>query len=106
MLSVTAGHVDLNELPFEATLREIKEEIGIDIQQQELMFLDTFKAKKPNNYHFKYVYLLRTDKKIEELTMQENEVSELLYVSIDKLKKMLFLQIQSINIVYQWRTRL
>lgn len=32
MLSVTAGHVDLNELPFEATLREIKEEIGIDIQ--------------------------------------------------------------------------
>lgn len=89
MLSVTAGHVDLNELPFEATLREIKEEIGLDIQQQELMSLDTFKAKKPNNYHFKYVYLLRTDKKIEELTMQENEVSELLYVSIDKLKEML-----------------
>ena len=89
MLSVTAGHINLNESPIEATLREVKEEIGLDIQKQDLIFIDIFKSKKPNNYHYKYVYLLKTNKKIEQFTMQENEVSELLYVSIDKLNKML-----------------
>ena len=60
MLAVTTGHVDLNESPIEATLREVKEELGIDdLEQKELIFIDTFKAKNPNNYHYKYVYFLK-----------------------------------------------
>ena len=37
----------------------------------------------------KYVYLLKTDKKLEDFTMQKSEVSELLYVSLDKLREMI-----------------
>ena len=89
-LAVTAGHIELNEKPIEAVRREVIEEIGInDAQEKNFIYLDTFKAKNPNNYHYKYVYLLKTNKKIEELNRQESEVSELLYVSMDKLREMI-----------------
>ncbi len=90
MLAVTTGHVDLNESPIEATLREVKEELGIDdLEQKELIFIDTFKAKNPNNYHYKYVYFLKTKKNLDDFIMQRTEVNELLFVSLEKLKKMI-----------------
>ena len=90
MLSVTTGHVDLNESPIGATIREVAEEVGInDVKENDFIYIETFKAENKNNYHFKYVYLLKTERKIEELMMQKSEVSELLYVRLDKLKKMI-----------------
>lgn len=89
-LAVTTGHVGLGETPTESLLREVSEEVGInDVKEDDFIYLDTFKAENPNNHHYKYVYLLRTNKKIDDLTMQEAEVSELLYVNLDKLKEMI-----------------
>lgn len=89
-LAITAGHVDLREKPINAVIREIREELGIkSITEKDLIYIDTFKAENKNNYHYKYVYLLKTQKKISELTMQESEVSELIYVSFDKLLEMI-----------------
>ena len=89
-LAVTAGHIAPNETPLEAVHREVSEEIGInDLQEKDFIYLDTFKAENPNNHHYKYVYLLKTNKKIEEYNMQESEVSELLYVGLDRLKEMI-----------------
>lgn len=89
-LAITAGHISPNEEPIKALLREVSEELGMnDLNEKDFIYLDTFKADNPQNHHFKYVYLLKTNKKIEDLTMQESEVSELLYVSIDKLKEMI-----------------
>lgn len=90
MLAITAGHIDLNESPIQAVLREVSEEVGIkNVKEKDFIYLDTFKAENQNNYHYKYVYLLKTNKSIEQLIMQKSEVSELLYVSLDKLKKMI-----------------
>ena len=89
-LAITAGHVDLREEPINAAIREIREELGIEnIAEKDLIYIDTFKAENKNNYHYKYVYLLKTQKKISELTMQKSEVSELIYVSFDKLLEMI-----------------
>ena len=67
----------------QALLREVSEEVGIhDLSEKDFIYLDTFKAENKNNNHFKYVYVLKTNKKLEELTMQEAEVSELFYVSL------------------------
>lgn len=89
-LAVTTGHVGLGETPTESLLREVSEEVGIDdVNEDSFIYLDTFKAENKNNYHYKYIYVLKTNKKIEELTMQKSEVSELLYVSLEKLKEMI-----------------
>lgn len=90
MLAITAGHIDLNESPIQAVIREVSEEVGIkNVKEKDFIYLDTFKAENKNNHHFKYVYLLKTNKSIEQLTMQRSEVSELLYVSLDELKRMI-----------------
>lgn len=92
MLSITAGHIEMNESPIQAVLREVSEEVGIkNVKERDFIYLDTFKAENKNNYHYKYVYILKTDKNLKQLTMQKSEVSELLYVSLEKLKKMLSL---------------
>lgn len=89
-LAVTAGHVGLGETPMESLMREVSEEVGInDVKEEDFIYLNTFKSKNKNNCHYKYVYLLKTQKKLEELVMQEEEVSELFYVSIEKLKEMI-----------------
>ena len=90
MLAVTTGHIDLNESPIEAALREVKEEVGIDdLKEEDFIFIDTFKAENLNNYHYKYIYLLKTRKKLDDFIMQESEVSELLFVSLEKLREMI-----------------
>ena len=90
MLAVTTGHIDLGETPIEACLREVSEEVGInDVKEEDFIYLDTFKAENKNNNHYKYVYFLKTNKQLEDLTMQESEVSELIYVSLEKLKEMI-----------------
>lgn len=38
---VPAGHVDAGESPSEALIREVKEEIGIDIQPEDVKFVHT-----------------------------------------------------------------
>lgn len=105
MLSITAGHIDLNETPINATLREIEEELGIkNVKANELISIGIFKAKNINNYHFKYVYLLKTNKKLEELTMQESEVSELLYIKLEELENMLKIPNNDITFAKQYYT--
>ena len=90
MLSITAGHVDIDEIPIKAAIREIAEEIGATgLEDADFIYLDTFKAENKNNCHYKYVYVWKTDKKIEEFKMQESEVSELKYVSLEELKRMI-----------------
>lgn len=105
MLAITAGHIDLNESPINATLREIREELGIkDVKVDELIPIDIFKAKNINNYHFKYVYFLKTNKKLEELTMQKSEVSELLYIKLEKLESMIKMPNSDITFAKQFYT--
>jgi len=104
-ISITAGHLDLNETPIQATLREVAEEVGIDnIKEEELIYLDTFKCENKNNNHYKYVYLLKTDKKIEDMKMQKSEVSELMYVNIEKLREMIKLDDNELTFAKQYYT--
>lgn len=96
--SLTAGHIGTGEKEIEAALREIKEEIGINVTENELILLDIYKNEQKNNNCFSYTYLLKTNKKIEDMTMQE-EVSELKYITIDELEKRLDNMDPEINFV-------
>ena len=86
-LSTTAGHVDVNEDVKVAAMRELNEEVGLSVNIDELIFLDIYKNVQEGNMCYKYTYLVRTDKKIDEFVMQEEEVSELMYVTIPELEE-------------------
>lgn len=88
--SICAGHIDIGETPEDAAVRELCEETGIKVNKNELIYIDTFKNKNENNYHYKYTYFIETTKTIKEMKMQEEEVSELRYITFEEFEGRLF----------------
>jgi 8-oxo-dGTP diphosphatase len=66
------GHVEEGETPEEALVREVKEEIGVDLKQWALFkrYVCTEGDAYPN---IKYVYWAKIDKIAEELTVYEGQ---------------------------------
>lgn len=56
-----AGHIMSGESYDKACIREVKEELGIDITPDELMFITKI-PPSPQLFYFRMFYLLRTDK--------------------------------------------
>lgn len=88
---ITGGHVDSEESERVAAARETQEEIGIEnLDPKDLEFLCVKKIVRKYgnviNNHFKNIFLLRTDLKIDEFVPQKSELSELKYFSIDEIK--------------------
>ena len=85
-------YVILDEKEILAAKRELHEEIGINFDEADLKLIDIYKNEQENNNCFSYTYLVKTNKKIKDMKMQEEEVSELKYISIgeleDKIRKM------------------
>lgn len=95
MLDISsAGHLTAGDESLPGALRELKEELNIDVDPKELKYLCTLKkASKYTstfiNNEFDDVYLLRTNLKIEDMKFQEEEISEIMYVTYDKFKEMI-----------------
>lgn len=93
MLDIScAGHLSIGDDSLTGAIRELKEELNLDIKKEELQFLKTIKKNCVFNETFidnEYndLYLLRTDKKIEDMKYQESEISEIFYVPYNEFKK-------------------
>lgn len=84
-----AGHVSAGETPIVSALRETKEEIGLSAKPQDLEFFKIRKSKsiykEIKNNEFCYVYLLKFDGDINSLVLQEEEVTEIQFLSTKKI---------------------
>ena len=87
--ATTAGHIDIGENPLQAAIREIFEEIGLKLKEENLEFLFLEKINASNNNHFKYIYYAKTNKKISEFAIQEDELSELKYISFGEFENII-----------------
>ncbi len=85
MWGTTAGGVKSGETSLEAAIREIKEELGIDIQKNDLEFIGSNKRIKD----FVEVWLCKKNISLEELTLQVDEVQDAKWFSIEEFEKMI-----------------
>ena len=84
-----AGHIKAGETISDGAIRELKEELGVEIEEKDLQYITTIKStKSPKNMEFQYVYLLRCNKKIEEYIFEDGEVSDVKYIFYKDLEKM------------------
>ncbi|MCI8544769.1 MAG: NUDIX domain-containing protein [Bacilli bacterium] len=94
MLDIScAGHLSAGDCSLDGALRELKEELDLEINPKELIFIKTLQRSWKDNHGFvdnEYddLYILRTDKKIEEMVYQKEEISEIFFVSYQKFKEM------------------
>lgn len=84
--AVTGGSVLAGEDSLTAALREVKEEIGINIDSERIKML--FRIKKKD--HFADVWIIRKNVALNELEIQVEEVSLAKWVSKEELSDMIY----------------
>lgn len=88
-----AGHLSSGDDSVTGALRELKEELNLEVKEKDLKYLVTLKQQcvyKETFINNEYIdmYLLRTDKDVSDMKFQEEEISEIFYVSFDKFREM------------------
>lgn len=85
-----AGHVDSGETSKDAAIRELKEEVNLDVEEDELKFLFTIKRIQPykDSYIrvFDDVYLLHRNIDVNETKLQVEELTDIKYVYYEYLE--------------------
>lgn len=88
-LTIPGGHVEMGESLGKALKREIKEEIGLDINVLGLLLV--LDAIKPENYHKKGKHFIFLDflarAKSEKVKVDGKEMQEFMWVEPDKALK-------------------
>lgn len=92
-----AGHVDSKESLENASLRELKEEIGIDISIKDLEILSEKELTlKNSNSHITYFYYIKSDLNESDFIIQTEELSEVKWFDISEVIDMINKEDQSI----------
>lgn len=83
----TGGHVDSGETPLEGVQREVEEEIGVKIPINKFELINIKKHSSGKGRHFAYSYFVVVNYKIEEYSMQKEEVADLKYITIEEVEE-------------------
>lgn len=89
---LTTGHVELGEEYDKAAIRELKEELGIEIKEELTplgIFKQSIKSGKVINNSFMKYYFYKTNKKLEDYTIQLEELSEIKYISFNEIVRVI-----------------
>lgn len=81
---VTGGHPKSGETPYEGIITEVKEELGIDISDKEII---EFNSGCDGVDCYK-MYYTKLDISMDEFVIQEEELSEVRWFSMDELEDM------------------
>ncbi len=87
----SAGHVAAGEEPIHGALREAREELGLEIEKKDLVFIGIKKQETVYNdlieNEFAYVYLYKFDGDISTLTFHDGEVQDARLVSLADMEE-------------------
>ncbi|WP_152287148.1 NUDIX hydrolase [Flavicella marina] len=86
-----AGHIAYKERPKTAAIREIEEEIGLTIEENELRNIGTSTHKNQHangiiDHELHHIYICKLNAPLENLTIQQSEVSKIKLIPLDVLK--------------------
>ena len=92
MWDITAGgHVLAGEFGFEAIIRECKEEIGVELEKNDLTFIGSAISSNVKgdivNNHFNEFYIANKEIDETKLKLQDEEVSEVKWIDKDEIIK-------------------
>ena len=81
---VTGGHPKAGETPIEGIVTEVKEELGIDIDPNEVIEFNS----GCDGRDCYIMYYMQKDINLKDITIQEEELTEVRYFSMDELEEM------------------
>lgn len=84
-IATTGGHVKSGQTSQEAILCEVEEELGLDISNEDAKMIDSYIF----GIAFMDVYYLKKDINENDLTLQDEEVEFVEWLSIDEVKELI-----------------
>ena len=84
----SAGHVDAGETSLEGCVRETKEELGLDVNQNQFEFIVEWKALE--SWELAQVYLLNCNVKAKDMKLQVEEVECVKWLDYKEFEKLLY----------------
>ena len=85
----TSGLVLSGETSLQGIVRELNEEIGININQSEIKLIKEIIEEKTDVSFFRDIYLIKKDIDLKTLKYKDGEVVNTKYVTIDEFNSML-----------------
>lgn len=87
---ITAGgHVLSSELGYQAVIREAKEEIGIDINTNQLLFIGSTTSTNISgniiNNHYNEYFVVKSDVSVDKIVLQEEEVQDIKWFTKEEI---------------------
>lgn len=83
------GHVLSKEFGFQSIIREIKEELGVEINSKDILFIGATISNKENenmkDNHFNEYYIVNKDIDISKLNLQKEEVSDVKWFEMNEI---------------------
>lgn len=96
MLDVSCGgHLVAGDDSLTGAIRELKEELNLDVKPEDLHLMKSLKhhARRTDpgfiNNEFQDIYILETDKTVDDMKFQEDEISEIFFVPREKFQEMI-----------------
>lgn len=87
MWECTGGSCVKGENTLQGILREIKEELGLNLKENEAIYLKSLRDDKAKD--FKDIWAFRKNIKIKDIKFTDGEVIDSRWVTIDEFEKML-----------------
>lgn len=85
MWSTTGGHPKAGETSIDGTITEIREELGVIVQEKDLKLIKTYKTEDD----FVDMYYLEKDMKLEEMIIQEEEVGNINWFAKEEIDNLI-----------------
>ena len=83
--AAATGHVDAGEPIIKGAKREVEEELGIVVKDENIAFLGEFLAQQ--TWEIGQIYVAKIDSKIT-ITFDENEIEKVFWVDFETLKNL------------------
>ena len=83
--SSTGGHVDSGETPLQSIEREIKEELGLNIDKNEIVELGYMLFDMP----IRFLYYVKKDINLSDIKPQEEEVESVKFMSCEEINNLI-----------------
>jgi len=81
----TGGHIDSGETPLESIKREVKEELWLNVDNDNIIELGYLLYDRP----IRFMFYLKKDVDIQTLKLQQEEVESAEFMPVDKIKELI-----------------
>lgn len=85
IFATTGGHVSYKSDFKESVIKEVNEELGIDISNEKIIEVNTYIRER----YIQKVYYLKKDIDINDITIQEDEVEYVKWLSIEEINNLI-----------------